>query len=254
MQASNYFFIHSMSRKRHNSEPCLYCYDHNHLTANCTDLTISSCSKCFKLNVSEDKCNCEDFQKPHPLLLLRLAGDSHAPRWFMDLEIHGRKFIALVNSALIKGRVRRDVALWMSSVSGESTDLNKETITLKVDRNDLILRIPCDIIETQEHDINLGADVMKFFGYTFTMDHITLDSKRSYVSPSPYHINYGYNIPDRGEQLRKHLQSKPVFLRQPQNIMDHYGVPSVSSKKQVITIGLSSNSDKSSDSEHDDSM
>ncbi|KAL5285649.1 hypothetical protein ACFFRR_007379 [Megaselia abdita] len=227
-----------MSRKRHISEqnPCSNCYPKDHAHSECTSFGPISCLKCYRLNVQEDSCNCQNRCKSPPCQTLRLVGKKHSPRWYVDLKIHNRNFAALVNSTIERGRVSAEFANWLHSVTKEGQQSTSSTIDFKLTWRDLILQITCDISEHQKEEIHIGTDLMMYLGYTFSMDGIVIDSTKSYIASNPYEINYLYNLPGEAEELRSYLQEKAVFLKQTRTVNDHYGVPTLPKPPKRVVI------------------
>lgn len=242
-----------MSRKRPASDKavlCFRCFERNHSSTDCNSYGPISCSACFRLNVLSKSCNCNDFTQPPPPQVLRLVGKPNAPRWFVDLNIHNRIFAALINTSIERGRVNVAFAIWLRLVTGRNTDSNLDTVTIQIQRNDQVLQITCDVMDNQKEYIEIGTDLMKFLKYTFTMEGCTIESNHSYVAPSPYEINYVYNIPKQGEDLRNYLNKKRFFLKGARTTKHHYGVPQ-SPAKRVIKVSQSPSRSSSTDSDND---
>lgn len=244
-----------MSRKRPNTEsrkPCFQCFERDHLAEDYTTSGPISCSRCFRLNVHTETCNCQDRCQPPPSQVLRLAGKKIAPRWYVDLNIFDREFAALINPTIERGRVSLNFANWLRSVSPYNIRSNANTVTIEITRRTLILEVTCDISETQEDEIHIGADLMMFLGYKFTMQDVSIDSTQSYIASTPYEINYSYNLPGKAEDLRLYLQAKAVFLKQARTTKEHYGVSTTASPlRRVIRINRTSSTSSSSSTDND---
>lgn len=245
----------SMSRKRPSSEPrkpCFQCYNPDHASEECTSHGPISCSRCFRLNVLTESCNCQDRCEPPPSQVLRLAGKKIAPRWYVDLNVNNREFAALINPTIERGQVSLGFAKWLRSVSKNNSNSSSDTVTFEITRKELILEITCDVSEHQTDEIHIGADLMMFLGYKFSMEDVSIDSNQSYIASSPYEVNYAYNLPGKAKDLRLYLQAKAIFLRQTRTIKDHYGTTSTSSPlRRVIRINRApSRSSLSSESDN----
>lgn len=217
-----------MSRKRRNSEPhyrCIECYAADHTSEECTSKRLTSCYNCFRINVFTTTCNCIDRPTSPPTQVLRLVGKSQAPRWFVDITIHGRLFAALINPSLERGCVSRRVADWLNETAEKGTKVTKDKVTFRFKRNTLKLQITCDISKQLADDLHIGADLMKFLGYTFSMENVTIDSNETYVASSPFETDYVYNLPEKGQHLRNHLQEQAFFLKMKRSMKEHYGIP-----------------------------
>lgn len=101
----------------------------------------------------------------------------------------------------------------------------RDTLVIQISHREQKLQIKCDIKEQQQEPIQLGGDVIKFWKYTFTMGGCTIDSERSYVASNPFELNYVYNTPNNGDDLRNHLNKKRFFLKQGRSVKGHYGLP-----------------------------
>lgn len=234
-----------MSRKRGRSDRyimCFKCYGHDHEMDECTAQELTSCWTCFRLNVRTTECNCRDrIQAPAPQAL-RLVGKSHAPRWFVDITIHHRLFAALVNPTLERGCVSKKVAKWLIATAEEGTKSTETTITFQITRKELVLQITCDISKHQQDDIHIGADLMKYLGYTFVMENVSIDSQKSYVASSPYEHNYIYNLTGKGDDLRDYLREKAFFLRFQRTMKENYGIPVInqaSTTRRIVILNRS---------------
>lgn len=242
-----------MSRKRSATDqhaPCFRCFKISHSSEECTSNGYISCANCFRLNVFTKTCNCQDYTQPPPSQTLRLVGKSNAPRWFLDLQINNRIFAALVNPTLERGRVSKSFAIWLRSTTGETSNSNTDAITVNIHRQGQVLQITCDVSNNQEEHIHIGADLLKFLKYTFTIDGCTIDSSRSYIAPNPHEVNYAYNLPILGEDLRAYLTRKKFFLKNARTITSHYGVTHCETKRLIrISPPSSESSNENSDIE-----
>lgn len=211
-----------------------------------------ACTNCFRLNVLTESCNCQDRCQPQPSQVLRLAGKRSAPRWYVDLNIFNREFAALINPTIERGRVSMNFAKWLRSVSQDSSNSNISIVTFEIARKELILEVTCDVSDTQEDEIHIGADLMTFLGYKFTLEDVTIDSTQSYIASTPYEVNYSYNLPGKAEDLRLYLQAKAVFLKQSRITKEHYGVSITSlPHKRVIKVNRASSASSNSSNNND---
>lgn len=217
-----------MSKKRRYSEPyhrCIKCYDADHESNECTSPKLISCLSCFRLNVNTTTCNCRN-RSSTPSQILRLVGKNDAPRWFIDVTIHNRLFAALVNPTIERGRISRSMAEWLNETIENGTMVATEVTTFRIARKNLKLQITCDISNQQDDDIHIGADLMKYLGYKFSMENISIDSNGSYIASSPYECNYVYNVPKKGNYLRNYFQNRAFFIKPNRVMKDDYGIPS----------------------------
>lgn len=217
-----------MSRKRRHSESyhrCSECYANDHNSNECTFSKLTSCLSCFRLNISITACNCIDRTLPTPPQGLRLVGTHEAPRWVVDITIHDRLFAALINPTLERGRVNPSIARWLHAIPQKGTKVTKDTVTFRFTRNQRTYQITCDISKHLEDDIHIGADLMKFLGYTFVMEDVSINSKDSHIAPTPFEADYVYNIKGKGQYLRNYLQDQAFFLKMKRDIKEDYGIP-----------------------------
>lgn len=223
------------------SKHCKRCLQSNHDFEECPyPHEIVNCEGCIRLNVLSPECNCNDYTRPPPPQVLRMCGKKQSPKWYIDLNINNRRFVALLNPTLDRGTVSKAFALWLQSQGNDGTELKEGSIKVNIKRNGRMLQITCDILHEQVVHIQIGGDFMKYLKYKFTMEGITLDSEHSYVASSPYDLNYGYNIPKIGEDLRDYLKTKAFFLKKARTIKEQYGIPATSSPpRQVIRISRS---------------
>lgn len=153
-----------------------------------------------------------------PAKVLRMAGDSGAPLWYIDIVVFGKAFPALINTSIIRSKINHNFSLWLQLQSKHPIDINATEIILPLSKDGNIINFICDIFKPQVEIIELGMEYFKHFGYTFTFEGVTIDSDVSPISSHPRETNYVYNLKPRGYTLRQHLIKKRRFLKQKRNV------------------------------------
>lgn len=198
------------------SRPCFYCYRTEHSSSErCPNDGLIACTKCFRVNVFSNGCNCTDRRQAEPPQVLRQIGKPKAPKWFTDVQILNRLFPAMINTSITRCQVSSAFSDWWQLVSKTKKDDNSELLMIEIQRKGRRLRVTCDIVHDLGDDIHihLGTELLTFLGYTFTLENITIKSKHSPVLSSPYEIEYVYNLPRLGEDLRTYLSRKRHFMK-----------------------------------------
>lgn len=204
-------------RSRSNSidddKPCFHCFkcDHPRQTR-CTNHGIITCTKCFRLNVFTNKCNCKSPKRRSPAQVLRIVGTTRLQKWYIDLELHDQNIPARINPCINRSRVNHQLANWWQSKRDESVYRDTNSLTLKTIRKGVSINIICDVVESDEL-IELGMDFMITTGYSFAIEGITINSEHSPILSSPFEKEYVYNLPTRGKDLRTYLQKRKFFLK-----------------------------------------
>lgn len=234
---TKHFCLHfSMSRRTHyDTKPCFHCYGTDHSTdIKCTRNGIISCTKCFRLNVFTAKCNCQHQNRKTPLQVLRLVGKPSAPRLYVDLRLHDIIVPALLNTALEVSRVNPEFANWWQSISTDSIYRDANTITVETVRKGLLMKIQCDVIDSQEHFIELGTDFMTAAGFSLTLEGVSVYSEHSPVLSNPHVTEYVYNLRHRGHDLRTYLSRKKFFLKQGRINKPSFKLPKSSQRTVIV--------------------
>lgn len=192
---------------------CFRCYKPRHSAERCTEDGIISCTNCFRLNVFTKKCTCKDPKKPQPLQVLRLCGPANDPELYMDLRINDQVIPALISLSIKRSRVNTSLANWLQSVSKNSIYKDVDTIIIETIRKGRLFKIPCDISDTQQDYLQSGREFLKAVGYKITIDGMTVNSDSSPILSKPCAVDYVYNDPYKGEDLREFLRKKRFFLK-----------------------------------------
>lgn len=196
------------------SKPCFHCFKNDHSRkSKCPNYGVISCTSCFRLNVFTNKCNCKTRKQHQPLQVLRIIGNRNFQKWYIDLEVQNESIPARLNPCIARSRVSHEFADWLQSKTETSIYRDTNTITFKTIRKGSIIRIPCDVISSQEECVELGMEVMMALGYTLTMEGISINSSYSPMMSSPYETDFVYNHLPLGEDLRKYLNRKKFFLK-----------------------------------------
>lgn len=199
---------------------CLNCYRTGHRRQDpCPNQGIVSCSKCFLTNVFSKTCNCHYPQKPRPPQALRLVGDSGAPRIFIDLEIHGRYFEALINTASTETQIGNTVLKWLLELGYSSHQDHPKYIRVPIKNNGHPVEINCKVQRYLEYPLEIGMDYICQSGFSFQMGTIKVTSKHSPIMRNPNHYDYLYNLQPHGMALKRYLERKGERLRS--NYIDH---------------------------------
>lgn len=189
-----------------------------------------------------------DKRKPEPCQVLRLVGKPKAPRWYTDLYIQDQIVPAMLNTSITRCRVSSKLAIWWKSLNPpkESTDPN--IIFLEIQRKGRRIQMSCDVVSDLEagSHIQLGTEIMTFLGYTFTMENISIKSKHSPVLTDPYEMEYVYNLPTLGGDLRNYLNNKRHFLKKARIVKKHCTTFKPKTKRIVVLRRSSSSSSESS--------
>lgn len=226
-----------MSRRSQSNgiKPCFHCYGTDHSEQiKCTKNGIVSCTKCFRLNVFTAKCNCQNQSKRSPLQVLRFVGNRSAPRMYVDLLLHNEIVPAMLNTSITTSRVNSEFANWWQSISTDSVYRDVDTITIETVRKSLLMKIDCDVIESQENHIELGTNFMTAAGFSLTLEGVTIDSKHSPVLSNPYLMDYVYNMRHHGRDLRTYLNRKRFFLKQGRIHKPSFKAPKVTIRTVIV--------------------
>lgn len=225
----------NLSMLKEKARLCFHCYKPLHAKGvKCIDNGIISCTWCFRLNVFTRKCNCTRPNMPQPLQVLRLIGNKDDSKWYVDLRLYEEVFPAFLNTSIKSGRVSSTFATWWQSVKGESVYLDAYTIVIETVRKGCLLQIPCSIVESPDDHIELGREFMQAVGYKFTLEGMTIDSETSPILHHPYEMEYVYNIPARGRDLRTYLNNKKFFLKKGRTLKPCFKQPITSNMKVTI--------------------
>lgn len=192
-----------------------YCYRTGHSSRGpCPNDGIISCTRCFRAYVFSNGCYCMDKRRPEPCQVLRLIGKPKAPRWFIDLSIKGENFPAMLNTSITRCRVTNGFAKWWNSFDSIKSPHEPNMILLEIQRKGRRIQITCDVVDKLEDDfdIELGTELMTFLGYTFTMENITVKSNHSPVLSNPHEMEFVYNFPSLGADLRLFLILSTLVL------------------------------------------
>lgn len=218
------FLLSSMTPKQlsnyeEGNKPCFRCFKTDHSrTSKCPNKGIISCSSCFRLNVFTNYCNCKNKKRHEPPQVLRIVGNQNFHKWYTDLHVQNEIIPARLNPSIVRTRVSHKFADWLQSKSETSIYRDVSTIMLKTVRKGSIIRIPCDVIPSQEEYIELGMEVMMTLGYSLTLEGISIHSNNSPVMASPYETDYVYNNHPLGEDLRRYLNQTKFFLKRGRTI------------------------------------
>lgn len=234
------------------SKPCFHCYKLGHSSREaCPNDGLIACTRCFRTYVFSNGCNCLDKRQPEPCQVLRLIGKPKAPRWFTDLKIRDQTFPAMLNSSISRCRVSSVFANWWNSLKPNKNAQDANMILLEIQRKGRCIRITCDVTADFEDDlhIQIGTELMTFLGYTLTMENISVKSNHSPVLSTPYEIEYVYNLPTVGVDLRDYLIRKRHFIKKRRTATKHC-VNFKPNKKRIVILrrssSISSNSSNSS--------
>lgn len=227
---------------------CQNCFRLGHIDEECAEFRIQACTKCYRLNVTTSNCNCKNRKQNYPPQLLRLVGDHIGPLWYIDIKILDKIVNALINTSIKRCRINKQLALWLQSSSNESIDSNCE-IRVPIKRKGTTYVIRCQISESQTELLEVGTAFLKYFGYQFTFDGVTISSQQSFIASSSNEIEYAYNVPAIGKDLREYLNKKRKFLKKGRIMKSTNWLQNAVHDDRIVIISQNSDIDSNQDSE-----
>lgn len=193
--------------------PCIICFQSHALDHSCKHIKVVACKSCYKMNVHTSQCNCTRRNQKEPPQTIRLVGESNGPRWYFDVTIYEKSFPALINSTIIRNSINYNMSVWIQANSYATINTDLTEISVAFNIKGALVSMMCDIRKYQVENIELGSEFLKYIGYKFVFDGVTIDSKKSVIVSNPYEIDYVYNLPSIGKDLRHYLNLKRSFLR-----------------------------------------
>lgn len=183
-----------------------------HSSSDCPDSKIISCRKCFRLNVRTENCECIQ-QKYSSPQVFRLVGNETSPKLYVDITAFNQAFPALINTSIVKCRINYKMSVWLQMKSFGTIDEEATELIVPFTRKGNKLEITCEIYKPQIEAIELGLEYLQIIGYTFTFEGVTINSDSSPIASHPQEVEFAYNLPFRGTELREHLVAKRKFLK-----------------------------------------
>lgn len=198
---------HSKSNRYHFTEEdlCLNCYRTGHHRYACPNQGIIACSICFMSNVFTKNCNCKNPQKPRPRQTLRFVKDH---LMFVDVEIHGREFPALINTSSKITKIGNTVLNWLLEVGYSSKEEYPSKLTIPILTHGQPIELSCKVQRFLENHLELGTDFLTRQGFKFQLGNIQLDSHLSPIMESPKQYEYLYSMRPWGSKLQHYLDRK----------------------------------------------
>lgn len=184
---------------------CLNCYRTGHHRQSCSHQGIIACSICFMANVFTKGCNCKDPQKPKSRQTLRFVEDHIM---FVDVEIHGREFAALINPSSKITKIGNQVLVWLFERGYSSREEHPSHLTIPIITHGQPIELTCKVQRFLETSLELGTDFLVRQGFKFQLGNIQLDSRRSPIMKTPNDYEYLYNMKPWGESLNRYLERK----------------------------------------------
>lgn len=203
--------MQSHNRKNFDEKPedvlCLNCYKTGHRRHDpCPNSSIMACSRCFRRDVISDMCNCRNRDKPNPPQTLRFVKGNVHPLLFIDVEIRGRYYEAVINTRAEESIIGNSVFKWLTELGYSSNDQRRITVPIKIVGPPIDLK--CKIERYLEYPLEIGMDYLFQKGLTFGFLNVFLNSKYSPVSTYPNETNYVYDLVPEGLPLREYLERK----------------------------------------------
>lgn len=187
---------------------CLNCYRTGHHRQSCTYQGIIACSICFRANVFTQTCNCKKPHKPKPKQTLRFVEDN---LMYIDVEIHGREFQALINTSSKITRIGNTVLNWLFERGYSSKEEHPSYLTIPIITHGQPIKITCKVQRFLENSMELGTDFLARQGFKFQLGNLQLDSRRSPIMRGPSQYEYLYNMKPWGDTLKHYLERKESY-------------------------------------------
>lgn len=184
---------------------CLNCYRTGHHRHSCPYQGIVACSICFMANVFTQNCNCKNSQKPRARQALRFVEDH---LMFIDVEIYGHKFEALINTSSKVTKIGNIVLNWLYEKGYSSEEQHPSHLKIPIVTHGKPIELTCKVLRFLENSVELGTDFLTRQGFKFQLGSIQLDSKRSPVMKNPRHYDHLYNMEPWGDALKQYLDRK----------------------------------------------
>lgn len=184
---------------------CLNCYHTGHHRQSCPNQGIIACSICFLANVFTKGCNCKNPQHPKSRQTLRFVEDHIM---FVDVEIHGREFPALINPSSKITKIGNTVLNWLFERGYSSREEHPSYLTIPIITHGQPIKLKCKVQSFLEASLELGTDFLARQGFKFQLGNIQLDSRRSPIMKTPNEYEYLYNMKPWGEYLNRYLERK----------------------------------------------
>lgn len=230
------------------SDLCFNCFRLGHIDDECSAVGVRACTNCYRVNVKTTECNCTNRKLPLPPQQLRFVGDHIGPFWYIDVKILDQVVHAKINTSIKRCRVSQALALYIQAGSKESIDERIE-IRVPIRRNGITYEIRCQVSEAQEDLLEVGTAFLKFFGFKFTFDGATLSSEHSHIASHPSELEYVYNIPTIGKDLREFLTQKRKFLRKGRVVKSSAWLSKAIQTERIVVMRQNSSTDSSEDSD-----
>lgn len=213
---------------------CSHCFHRGHSNDECSNnFGIPACTKCYRLNVVTSQCNCHNKKLPSPPQVLRFVGDHIGPYMYLDVKILDKIVHALINTSIKRCKISYAFALWIQAGSDRRIDDNAE-IRVPIKRKGITYEIRCQTSESQIETMEVGTAFLKFFGYNFTFDGTTLSSAHSFIASHPNEIEYVYNVPSIGNDLREFLNQKRKFLKKGRIVKESNWPPKIKQPERLV--------------------
>lgn len=193
---------------------CLNCFHKGHDEEECSKFGVYACINCYRFNVATSACNCNNRKQDSSPQLTRLVGDHIGPYWYIDIKIFDKIVPAMINTSIKRCRINQDLAFWIQSCSNAEINDDAE-IRVPIQRKGTTYEIRCQVFESESEVMEVGTAFLKYFGFRFTFDFdgVTISSQDSFIASHPSEVEYVYNIPAIGKDLRELLNQKKKFLR-----------------------------------------
>lgn len=186
---------------------CLRCLKFGHYRQNCWNKPIATCGRCFRTNYLRKECPCNT-NAIHGMNL-RMVGDQTFPRPCLDVSIGSRLFEAFINQSTSQTTINPDVLSHINS-KREQMNLPKVTcpgvVNFQIKRREIEVTLDLEVRKDQTEAVILGNDFLTGSGFHLTVDGITVN-ERSIVVDNSRTIDFLYNMPQQGGQLKEWLEA-----------------------------------------------